>query len=124
MKDFGITPIQSRTLMVLYENRERAFSQKDLERALMLRGSTVNGILDRMEEKGFLIRRPSAADGRRKDLILTEAGLRLREAFLNSMAAAEAEIRQGFSREEAERFRSYLLRVIQNLKSEEWSDWQ
>lgn len=119
IKDFGITPPQCRAIMILYDNRGQEFSQKDLEKALQLRGSTVNGIVDRLEEKELIARRPSSLDGRRNNLVLTEAGEQLRLRFKENLQAAEAALRGEFSEEELVQFRAYLLRIIRNLGAEE-----
>ncbi len=44
--------------------RNRGISLKDLSRAVSLAHSTVSGIVDRLEKRGFIERRPDPADGR------------------------------------------------------------
>ena len=43
---------------------QNGVSLKDLSRQLSLAHSTVSGIVDRLETRGMLVRRPDAADGR------------------------------------------------------------
>ena len=119
IKDFGITPVQARAMATLHENRGREFSQKDLERALRLRGSTVNGIVDRLEEKGLIARRPSLQDGRRNDLVLTEVGEEMCLRFRESLQGAETALRSGFSDQELEQLQEYLLRIARRMSEEE-----
>ena len=119
IKDYGITPMQSRAMMVLYEHEGEEFSQKDLERALMLKGSTVKGIVDRLEEKGLISRRTCQVDGRRNNLILTEQGEQVRLRFKESLEMAESAMRGAFSNEELVQFREYLLRLIGSMEDQE-----
>jgi DNA-binding MarR family transcriptional regulator len=44
--------------------RNHGVSLKDLSRAVSLAHSTVSGIVDRLEKRGFIERRPSSTDGR------------------------------------------------------------
>lgn len=44
--------------------RHHGISLKDLSRTVSLAHSTVSGIVDRLEKRGMLTRRPDAADGR------------------------------------------------------------
>ena len=117
VKPYGITPMQYRAIITLYNARDQEFSQRDLEEALMLRGSTVNGILDRLEEKGMIIRRPSSTDGRRKNLCLTERGEEVHRQFESGVQVAETSMMEGFSPEEIVQFKTYLVRIINNLEN-------
>ena len=118
LKPCGVTLMQYRAILVLHSNQGGDFSQKDLERALMLRGSTVNGIVDRLEEKGLLIRQPSATDGRRNNLLLTPLGLQVHRQFEAIVRRAEDSMLDGFSSEEINQLSTYLHRIIGNLEDE------
>ena len=71
LKRYDVSPMQCRTLMFLHD-AEDSVNQKTLERHLMIKPSTVNGIVDRLEEKGLVYRTVSATDGRCRILALTE----------------------------------------------------
>lgn len=55
LKRYDVSPMQCRTLMFLHD-AEGSVNQKTLERHLMIKPSTVNGIVDRLEEKGLVYR--------------------------------------------------------------------
>ena len=55
LRQYDVSPMQCRTLTYLHET-EGEVNQKQLERHLMVKPSTVNGIVDRLEEKGMLRR--------------------------------------------------------------------
>ena len=63
LRQYDVSPMQCRTLIYLHET-EGPVNQKQLERHLMVKASTVNGIVDRLEEKGMLRRTASKSDGR------------------------------------------------------------
>lgn len=52
LRRYDVSPMQCRTLIFLHD-AEDSVNQKTLERHLMIKPSTVNGIVDRLEEKGW-----------------------------------------------------------------------
>ncbi|MGH9143340.1 MAG: MarR family winged helix-turn-helix transcriptional regulator, partial [Vicinamibacterales bacterium] len=56
--------------------------------------SNVTGLVDRLESRGLVRRRPSEADRRVKVLDLTARGTRLRGLFVERMAAPPASLRR------------------------------
>ena len=73
LRQYDVSPMQCRTLTYLHE-AEGEVNQKQLERHLMVKPSTVNGIVDRLEEKGMVTRTASRTDGRCRILALTAQG--------------------------------------------------
>ncbi len=62
-------------------------AMRALANTLSCDASNVTGLVDRLEERGLVVRRPSAQDRRVKELQLTPAGSRLRSALLRRMSA-------------------------------------
>ena len=116
---YDVTPVQSRTLVYLFDaSRDREVNQRDLERELCLRPSTVNGIVDRLEEKGFVSRRQSAADGRCRRITLTDTGEEMAQAFQTALSGTDQLLSSALTGEEQSRMRDYLSRVIATLENE------
>lgn len=116
---YDVTPVQSHTLAYLYGiSQDREINQRDLERELRLRPSTVNGIVDRLEEKGFIARRQSVADGRCRLISLTDAGETMAQAFQSALWETEQMFRSALTSEEQSQLRDYLSRIIANLEKE------
>ena len=65
LKRYDVSPMQCRTLTFLYEQQEDV-TQKRLQEFLRVKPSTVNGIVERLEEKRLLTRSVSPGDGRCK----------------------------------------------------------
>ena len=118
LKRYDVSPMQCRTLMFLHD-AEDSVNQKTLERHLMIKPSTVNGIVDRLVEKGMLTRTPGEKDGRCRILRLTEAGQRFYDDFESITRQIEDLIHRGMDPQEVETLRRLLLQAADNLTSEE-----
>ena len=118
LKQYDVSPMQCRTLMFLHD-AEGQVNQKTLERHLMIKPSTVNGIVDRLEEKDMVRRTVSAADGRCRLLALTDGGKRFHDDFQTVLRQVNERLEQGFSDAEKAQFTDYLLRAARNLTDEE-----
>ncbi|MDD5698057.1 MAG: MarR family transcriptional regulator [Victivallaceae bacterium] len=69
---FGLTTPQLLCLHAIKGTEAATLS--DLAKAVNLGGSTVNGIIDRLEDKNYVVRQRSTHDRRKVYLIMTEAG--------------------------------------------------
>lgn len=74
---YGVTPGQYAVLKCLWD--ENGQTAKQLSERLCLDGSTVTGILDRMENKSLIVRQPDSKDRRAVRVMLTEHGKALQE---------------------------------------------
>lgn len=116
---YDVTPVQSRTLVFLSCRREgRPVNQRDLEQELRLKPSTVNGIVNRLEEKGYILRRTSPEDGRCRLISLTEEGQKTVETFRATLDGAGRRLASCLSEEEEASMRELLSRIIENLENE------
>ena len=86
LRQYDVSPMQCRTLTFLHD-AEGEVNQKALEKHLMVKPSTVNGIVDRLEEKEMLRRTTSKTDGRCRILELTDQGMQFYDNF-TAVAAA------------------------------------
>ena len=117
MSRFGMTPAQTHVLLHLHQSGGQ-MPQRELLDSLKVKPSTVNGILDRMEEKGLVERTVSGTDARQRLVALTPAGREREEQVKQTFLEAEALIVQGLTKEETDTLRSLLERVIQNLEED------
>jgi DNA-binding MarR family transcriptional regulator len=118
LRRYGVTPIQCRSLTYLHR-QPGPVTQKQLQQHLAVKPSTVNGIVDRLVEKGMLTRTPGEKDGRCRILRLTEAGQRFYDDFESITRQIEDLIHRGMDPQETETLRRLLLRAADNLTSEE-----
>ena len=117
MSRFGMTPAQTHVLRYLRQNGGQ-MPQRELLENLKVKPSTVNGILDRMEEKGLVERSVSGTDARQRLVALTPAGREREKQAKQSFLEAEALITKGLTEEETETLRALLERVIHNLEED------
>ena len=117
MSRFGMTPAQTHVLRYLRQNGGQ-MPQRELLENLKEKPSTVNGILDRMEEKGLVERSVSGTDARQRVVALTPAGLEREAEAKQSFLEAEALIAKGLTEKETETLRTLLERVIHNLEED------
>ena len=117
MSRFGMTPAQTHVLLHLQQSGGQ-LPQRELLDSLKVKPSTVNGILDRMEEKGLVERTVSGTDARQRLVALTLAGRKREEQVKQAFLEAEALIVRGLTKEETDTLRSLLERVIQNLEED------
>ena len=114
---YDVTPAQTHVLLYLHDHGGQSL-QRELTGHMRVKPSTMNGVLDRMEEKGLVRRSISGRDARRRILTLTDKGEEEQTAFQQSYLDAEEAMVRGFSQEERETLLRLLDRVIQNLKEE------
>ncbi len=72
-----ITPEQWAVLARLWEEDGR--SQKEIRQSTLKDGATVTRIVDALERKGFIERRPDLADRRARRVFLTPAGVHIKD---------------------------------------------
>jgi DNA-binding MarR family transcriptional regulator len=82
---FELTQKQAATLWLIQANA--GVSQAEVAAALGMDRATMMAIVDRLEDRGFVIRKRSSVDRRRQDLYLTPAG----QAILKKCKARIAE---------------------------------
>lgn len=92
-RNFGI-------LRYLKDHSDRDVFQRDLEEAFKVRRSSVSSMVDRMEQKGMLVRRSVDGDARLKRLELTPKSEQLLLAVSCGVERMENEVRAGFTPEE------------------------
>lgn len=117
LSDWDITPAQTHVLLYLHHHGGQA-PQCVVTEFLKVKPSTANGILNRMEEKGLVVRSVSGSDARQRLITITEKGREQQSRFQQIHLDVEDVIVRGFSPEEALQFRVLLERAIQNLEED------
>jgi len=117
LRQYDVSPMQGRTLTFLCES-EAPVNQKTLEKFLMVKPSTVNGVVERLEEKGLICRMASAEDARCRILQLTERGRQFYDDFIAIMQRVNDVMESPFSEEERATLHALLLRLAETLTRE------
>ena len=89
-QELGLSPMQLHALRLIEPDAELPMSS--LAGLLFCDASNVTGIVDRLEARGLIERRPAPQDRRVKLLALTGEGMRVREAATRQMSQPPREI--------------------------------
>jgi len=106
--ELELSPAQCHVLHLL--EPERPLPMGRLAKVLACDASNVTGLVDRLESRGLVRRRPSAEDRRVKVLILTATGARLRTLLVERMTAPPAALERLSVREQ-----QALARILSRL---------
>ena len=107
---YGITPVQYSVLKSLWDVESR--TSKEIASILCLDSSTITGIVDRLEAKGFLRRLTTSEDRRKILLQITDLGLAYRTEIEQTVNDMNSEVLSIFTDEEILQFKTYLQRFI------------
>ena len=116
LRDHGIAELnspQGRIMFVLW--RQDGISIKRLAEQTALRPSTLTGMLDRLEEAGYLKRAPSPDDRRQILIYQTQKEKALRKGYEEVSAEMNKLFYAGLTARETDRFERTLRRILQNL---------
>jgi DNA-binding MarR family transcriptional regulator len=83
LRDQGLTPGHLKALLAMDGDKPRSMGA--LAHALECDASMATWLVDRLEERGMVERRPHATDRRVKTIVLTDRGLAAREMFLERL---------------------------------------
>lgn len=92
-----------------------ATTQTDLADHLGIGRAAIGAVVDRLEARGLVERRPKADDRRVWLVFITEAGRELSAQIADVDAVLRAELRRGIGREERQALAWVMTRLQQNL---------
>ena len=107
--ELDLAPAQARALHEL--DLDRPISMRELAERLKSDPSNVTGLIDRLEARGLVERRPDASDRRIKGLALTPAGAQLRERLFARLYSAPPSA-AALSEQDQRVLRDVLQRVV------------
>ena len=120
-ESYGLTGVQT-FMIVTIARREGELCAKDFERRLKLRHSTISGILQRLEMKGFIQMVSDTEDRRVKRLRLTAKGEDIRELAKQKLDEVEETLTKDFTADEREQFIWLLDKALKNIRQEQLPD--
>lgn len=117
-ESLGITSTQGYVLGYLTHRQlsgNTPIYAKDVEQHFGVKHSSVSGVLQRLESKGFLVFEPDDTDRRCKKIILTEKAMDIHEQIGRHIRATEDKLFQGMTENEIETFTRLLRKAAENL---------
>ena len=110
----GLTATQSHMLGYIVRHKDRDVGFQELESFFDLRHSTVTGIVQRLEEKGFVTCTPDGDDRRRKRIRSTAKSAQLFQSICRGRKTVEQELTAGVQPEDIAVFNRVLEQIFQN----------
>ncbi len=113
LETLGLYRGQPPVLRALCE--QEGLTHTELAERLHVTPATMTKMLQRMEKAGFLVRRPDPEDQRVSRVYLTQSGHAIHDKLQPIWRTMETETFAGFTREERDVIRGFLLRMRENL---------
>lgn len=108
---YEITPGQYAVLQCLWDND--GLTARQIADRLFLDGSTVTGMLDRMEHKDLVLRQVDPRDRRALKVCLTDKGLALKEPIGDAIVSANAKALDQFDSDQVQSLQKLLQSLSQ-----------
>lgn len=115
---YSLTPAQIMIIKFLIKNKNNIVYQKDIEKKLGLRKSTISGILSTMIKNDIIVSISSSNDLRSKEIKLTEKGLKLDKIMRKNAKEFEELLQSNIKPEDLEVFYRVTKQIQDNLRGE------
>ena len=112
LAQYDVTPVQYGILKCLWD--EDSQTPKQIATVLILDSSTITGIIERMVNKGLVVRIASIEDRRTLNVELTNDGFLLREPIEQIIEDVNKKVLINFSSEEQNQLKLRLKQIINN----------
>lgn len=109
----GLDPAEYKAIIIIEPNE--SLSSNQFAQKMDLSVSRVSRIVEKLVENGYLKRERSDNDRRKIKISLTETGVKAREKIEEMKWNCEGKIREEFSKEEQEKVKSVLKKLMKVL---------
>lgn len=115
LQKYNLTGVQMEVLCYLKCNPDKEIHQREIEYWLQLKNPTVTGILNRLEEKGYITRRRNPDDGRFRIIEVTEKGNQVMEDMGEGARDLDDRIYDCMTDEEQAKLLELLDRILATM---------
>jgi DNA-binding MarR family transcriptional regulator len=116
---WGITPEQYNILRILVGQQGQPLALHDLTARMVDPASNTSRLVEKLRQKGYLVRSESPEDRRRVDVLITDEGAQLVRDVDPGLKALESHFESTITEEEARMMNGALNRFHQSLESRE-----
>jgi len=113
LKDYGICHGQILILVTIYQNE--GLHQQEICSTYNLDKAGVNRSIKKLEEAGFIIKKPDPEDKRKKKIYLTEKAEEFHPQLMDILSSVEEQVRQNLSSQEINTFLNIIKKISSNL---------
>ena len=115
LSKYNLTSSQQEILFYLGFHEGEPIHQREIEKWFRLKNPTVTGILNRLEEKGFIVRKTKENDKRFRMIELTEKCRCLMQEMCEEMWQMDDKIYSCMTAEERSQLSGLLERILNSL---------
>lgn len=108
---YDLTPVQFSSMQMTEENP--GIDQAQLASLVGFDRVTIGGVIDRLEQKNYIVRQTSERDRRARELYITPEGARVLDALRPTVAAMQPDIISGLTQAEQKRFLDLLIKATE-----------
>lgn len=112
---YNLTSSQQEILFYLGFHEGEPIHQREIEKWFHLKNPTVTGILNRLEEKGFIVRKTAESDKRFRIIELTDKSRCLMQEMREEMWQMNDRIYSCMTKEERSQLSGLLERILDSL---------
>lgn len=107
---YDLTPVQFATLQSLHENT--GVEQAQIAQDIGYDRATIGGVIDRLEQKGYVLRKVSPKDRRAREVSLSDKGAELMETASPIVENLQKEILTNLNNEESDQLISLMKKAL------------
>lgn len=116
--DTELTSSQVDILLYLLHVKEKNVNQRDIEKHFKYSNASVSKMIDRLVEKGLIVKEISKKDSRSKNIILTNKAISLKQQMKENIIEFEKILLKGIKPEDVEYLNNLLNSININLNNE------
>lgn len=118
VSSYNVTAVQCSLIGFIAEkSKTQNVYAKDIESRFNMRRATVAEILSLMEKNGLIKRNSINADGRLKEITLTDKSLEIKNNIDVEIRKVEKDLRKGLTEEELKNFEKVLEKMSKNIEN-------
>lgn len=119
LSTYNLTKSQLDILNYLDQHPDQMTCQKDLQNYLHVSNATINGLVNRLEQNGYIYRITNSEDKRMVSIHPTEKANQIKDLFLTTIYNLEQKMMAHIAPDKQEELVNLLEQMIQNIESED-----
>ena len=116
---YNLTKSQLDILNYLDQHPDQMTCQKDLQNYLHVSNATINGLVNRLEQNGYIYRITNSEDKRMVSIHPTEKANQIKDLFLTTIYNLEQKMMAHIAPDKQEELVNLLEQMIQNIESQD-----
>lgn len=116
---YNLTKSQLDILNYLDQHPDQMTCQKDLQNYLHVSNATINGLINRLEQNGYIYRITNSEDKRMVSIHPTEKANQIKDLFFTTIYNLEQKMMAHIAPDKQEELVNLLEQMIQNIESED-----